>query len=149
MYGIVLVAIILILLAISGYRLSEEEKRRTDLFIRDSFGKASSRKLSQGRKDALQRLLDLSASASADGNLIDELTWSDTGMEDIFLQMDNCLSAPGEEYLYKKLHDAGSSDGELELTDSISSELYKDEKLRVSLGLALHRLGFVKDKTLP
>ncbi|MBP5763403.1 MAG: hypothetical protein J6W48_10560 [Lachnospiraceae bacterium] len=149
MYGIVLVAIILILLAISGYRLSEEEKRRTDLFIRDSFGKASSRKLSEGRKDALQRLLDLSAAASADGNRIDELTWSDTGMEDIFLQMDNCLSAPGEEYLYKKLHDAGSSDGELELTDSISSELYKDEKMRVSLGLALHRLGFVKDKTLP
>ena len=149
MYGIVLVAIILILLAISGYRLSEEEKRRTDLFIRESFGKTSSRKLSQGRKDALQRLLDLSAAASTDDDRIDELTWSDTGMEDIFLQMDSCLSAPGEEYLYKKLHDAGSSDEELELTDCISSELYKDEKLRVRLGLALHRLGFVKDKTLP
>ncbi len=149
MYGIFLVAIILILLGISGYRLSLEEKRQTDLFIRESFGKASSRKLSQGRKEALQRLLDLSADASAHGDNIDELTWSDTGMEDIFLQMDNCLSAPGEEYLYKKLHDAGTPDDELALTDSIVSGFYKDEELRVKLGLALHRLGFVKDKTLP
>jgi len=149
MYGIFLVAIILILLGISGYRLSGEEKRQTDLFIRESFGKASSRKLSQGRKEALQRLLDLSADASAHGDIIDELTWSDTGMEDIFLQMNNCLSAPGEEYLYKKLHDAGTSDDELALTDSIVSGFYKDEELRVKLGLALHRLGFVKDKTLP
>ena len=149
MYGIFFVAIILILLAVSGYRLSKEEKRQTDLFIRDSFGKASSRKLSQGRKEALQKLLGLTASGSIVTDRIDELTWSDTGMEDIFLQMDNCLSAPGEEYLYKKLHDVGSSDEELASTDAHVSELYKDEELRVKLGTALHQLGFVKDKSLP
>jgi hypothetical protein len=147
MYGIYFIAIILILLAISGYRLSMEEKRQTHLLIRESFGKASSRKLSQERKESLQKLLDLSGSKGSDR--IDELTWSDTGMEDIFLQMDNCLCAPGEEYLYKKLHDVSSSDDELLNTDSIVSELYKDEDLRVSLGSSLCELGFVKDKTLP
>lgn len=149
MYGLFFVGIILILLAFSGYRLSKEEKRQTVSMIRDTFGKASSRKLSQGRKDALEKLLELYASAPAGGTAIDDLTWSDTGMEDVFLQMDNCFSAAGEEYLYKKLHDAGSSDEELKNTDTIVSELYKYEELRVSLGVSLYELGFVRDKTLP
>ena len=147
MYGIFFVLIILIFLAISGYRLSVEEKRQTASRIRDSFGKPSSRKLSQNRSEALKRYSDISASAS--GDRIDELTWSDTGMEYIFLQMDNCLSAAGEEYLYNKLHDIGDTDDELNKTDRIVSELYSNEDLRVSLGSSLHELGFVKDKTLP
>ena len=149
MYGIALIVIILILLALSGYRLSQEEKRQTVSRIRNSFGKASTRKLSSERKNALEKLLEMKAPKEAASDHIDELTWSDTGMEDIFLQMDNCLSAAGEEYLYTKLHDIGSSDEELTRTDCIVSELYKDEELRVSLGSSLHELGFVKDKTLP
>ncbi len=149
MYGIVFVVIILILLAISGYRLSLEEKRQTVSLIRDSFGKPSARKLSQGRKNALQKLIELKTEKDPEKDRIDELTWSDTGMEDIFLQMDNCLSAAGEEYLYYKLHDIGTTDEELKKTDVYVSELYKDEELRISLGSSLHELGFVKDKTLP
>ena len=113
MYGIVFVVIILILLAISGYRLSLEEKRQTVSLIRDSFGKSSARKLSQGRKNALQKLIELKAENDPVKDRIDDLTWSDTGMEDIFLQMDNCLSAAGEEYLYYKLHDIGTSEEEI------------------------------------
>ena len=149
MYGIVFVVIILILLAISGYRLSLEEKRQTVSLIRDSFGKPSARKLSQGRKNALQKLIELKAENDPVKDRIDDLTWSDTGMEDIFLQMDNCLSAAGEEYLYYKLHDIGTSEEELKKTDIYVAELYKDEELRIALGSSLHELGFVKDKTLP
>lgn len=149
MYGIVFVLIILILLAISGYRLSLEEKRQTVSLIRDSFGKSSARKLSQGRKNALQKLIELKAENDPVKDRIDDLTWSDTGMEDIFLQMDNCLSAAGEEYLYYKLHDIGTSEEELKKTDIYVAELYKDEELRIALGSSLHELGFVKDKTLP
>jgi len=149
MYGIFLVVIILILLVISGYRLSMEEKRQSISRIRDSFGRASSRKLSQSRMESLNRLLELSSDDMAGGDFVDELTWSDTGMEDVFLQMDGCLSAAGEEYLYKKLHETGTPDDELVRTDNVVSELYGNEELRIRLGTALCQLGFVKNKTLP
>ena len=149
MTGIFFVIVILILLVISGIRMSKEESEKITSFIRDSFGKSSGRKLTEARKDSLKKNLDMFLSFKKEGEYIDELTWSDTGMEDIFLQMDNCLSSAGEEYLYRQLHDLSSCEEDILCTDKIVTELYSDESLRMSLGKALNELGFVKDRSLP
>jgi hypothetical protein len=149
MYGIIFIFIILILLIISGIRMAKEESEKIASFIRDSFGKASRRRLNEARVDSLKINLEKFLTSKEEGDYLDELTWSDTGMEDIFLQMDNCLSSAGEEYLYRRLHDLSCTEEEISHTDSIISELYEDESLRLSLGKALHELGFVKDRSLP
>ena len=149
MYGIIFVLIILILLIITGIRTSKEESAKVASFIRDSFGKASNRRLTEARKDSLKKNLDMHLSGLKEGEYIDELTWSDTGMEDIFLQADNCLSSAGEEYLFRQLHDLSGSADDLEYRDKVITELYEDESLRLNLGKALHELGFVKDRSLP
>ncbi|MBP5555956.1 MAG: hypothetical protein J6X94_13940 [Lachnospiraceae bacterium] len=149
MYGLIFIVIILILLIISGIRMAKEESAKITSFIRDSFGKASRRKLTETRKESLKFNLDQFLSLKEEGDYLDELTWSDTGMEDIFLQMDNCLSSAGEEYLYRRLHDLSCTTDEIAHTDKIVTELYDDESLRISLGKALHELGFVKDRSLP
>lgn len=149
MTGIIFVVIILILLIISGIRTSKEESARIASFIRDSFGKPSRRKLTETRRDSLRKNLDMFLEGKKEGDYIDDLTWSDTGMEDIFLQMDNALSSAGEEYLYRQLHDMSLSADEIAHTDKIISEFYEDESLRLNLGTALHELGFVKDRSLP
>ena len=148
MYGIFFIFVILILLILSGIRMSKEESAKITSFIRSSFGKASKRKLTEARKDSLKKNLDMFLNDKEE-EYLDELTWSDTGMEDIFLQMDNCLSSAGEEYLYRQLHDLSCSEEEIAHTDSIISELYDDESLRLGLGKALHELGYVKDRSLP
>lgn len=129
--------------------MSKEESAKITSFIRDSFGKASSRKLTEDRKNSLKKNLDMFLQGKKEGEYLDDLTWSDTGMEDVFLQMDNCLSSAGEEYLYRQLHDISGTVEEISKTDRIVSELYEDENLRISLGKSLHELGFVKDKSLP
>ena len=149
MYGIIFIVIILILLILSGIRMSKEESVKITSFIRDSFGKASKRKFTEARKDSLSKNLEMFLKNKKEGEYLDELTWSDTGMEDIFLQMDNCLSSAGEEYLYRQLHDISGTVEELSHTDIIISELYDDESLRLGLGKALHELGYVKDRSLP
>ncbi len=149
MYGLIFIAIILILLAISGYRQALQEKKRVSVEIRNSFGKASKKKISENRRKALKSNMELMNSGIEVSGLIDDLTWSDTGMEDIFLQMDNCLSSAGEECLYSGLHNISKTPEELSETDRIVNELYSDEKLRSELGISLHTLGFVKDRSLP
>ena len=149
MYGIIFIVVILILLIISGIRMSKEESEKITVFLRDSFGKPSIKKLTEARKESLKRNLDMFLSSKKEGEYIDDLTWCDTGMEDIFLQMDNCLSSAGEEYLYRNLHDLSGSVESIEHTDTVVSELYSDESLRINLGKALNELGFVKDRSLP
>ncbi len=149
MTGLVFLVIIIILLAINGRRLQNEEKRRAAAFIRDSYGKASVKNLSEERRKGLRLLLEEHLASKSSGEYIDDLTWSDTGMEDIFLQMDNCFSAPGEEYLFRQLHDLTLSKEELIYNDSVISELSEDEDLREKLSLSLYRLGFVKSGSLP
>ncbi|MCR4792487.1 MAG: hypothetical protein K5871_07035 [Lachnospiraceae bacterium] len=149
MYGLIFVAIILVLLAVSGYRMSIEEKKKTVRKISDSFGMPSSRKISEARRQALVRNIDLLKGEAASGDLIDDLTWSDTGMEDIFLQMDNCLSSAGEETLYYTLHDVSKPAEDIAATDKAVGDLSSDEKLRLELGVALSGLGFVKDRPFP
>ncbi len=149
MTGIILIVVILILLIVSGIRMSKEESEKITSFIRDSFGKASRRKLTEARKESLKVNLGKYLSSKKEGDFLDELTWSDTGMEDIFLQMDNCLCSAGEECLYRQLHDLSGSSEDIEHTDKVITELYDKESLRISLGKALHELGFVKDRSLP
>ena len=144
MTGLVFIVIIIILLAINGRRLQNEEKRRAAAFVRESYGKASVKKLTEESRNGLRLLLVEQLATKRSGEYIDDLTWSDTGMEDIFLQMDNCFSAPGEEYLFRQLHDLTLSKEELLYNDSVISELSEDEDLREKLSLSLYRLGFVR-----
>ena len=132
MTGIILIVLILIIFVINGIRLSKQESERISAFLRDSFGKVSNRKLTETRKISLDNYLQMTLSGKED--CLDELTWSDTGMEDIFLQMDNCLSSAGEEYLYRQLHDISGSTEELAATDRVVKEISEKEDLRIALG---------------
>ena len=67
MYGIIFVLIILILLIITGIRTSKEESAKVASFIRDSFGKASNRRLTEARKDSLKKNLDMHLSGLKEG----------------------------------------------------------------------------------
>ncbi len=149
MTGIVLIVFIIVIFAINGRRLYIEENTKAAAFIRDSFGKASKKKLSESRKNKLADYVKDYFSEKKTGKFVDELTWSDTGMNDIFLQMDNCFSSAGEEHLYRQLHDLSLSKDDIAYNDSIISELYEDEKLRESISLSLYRLGYHKDGILP
>ena len=149
MYGLILIAAIIIIFAVNGLRLSREEKRRIACAVRASYGKKPSRKLTESRREALRRNLNLLSAGKKDGDIIDDLTWSDVGMDDIFLQADSCMSAAGEEYLYRRLHDISADREELERTDSDVRELEEDAGLRESLALSLSEFGYVSDTSLP
>ena len=149
MPGLILITVIIILLSINGRRLYLEDRKKARLFIHNGFGKHSSKKISEKRNSALSDNLRFYLDGKKAGEYVDDLTWSDTGMEDIFLQIDKCYSSFGEEYLYRRLHDLSLSENDINDADKIISDLTENEKYREELSLSLYYLGFEGEGSLP
>ncbi|MBP1585759.1 MAG: hypothetical protein ILP17_08710 [Lachnospiraceae bacterium] len=149
MYGLIFAVILIVALAVSGYRMNISQRERVKASIRDSYGKASGKKITENRRKALLRNMELLKGSRQAGDMIDDLTWSDAGMDDIFRQMDTCRSSAGEEFLFSGLHDISSSEDDIRKIDGTVRELSEDESLRLSLGTAFAGLGYVRDRSLP
>ncbi len=69
---------------------------------------------------------------------IDDITWNDLDMDDVFKRMDYAHSASGEEYLYYTLRNAGSSMEELaRLEEAVGYFLtHADERVRIQCLMA-------------
>ena len=128
--------------------MARAEKERVISHLKESFGKPGNRKISENRKKALQSNLERFFDDDSK-DLLDDLTWSDTGMDDIFHQMDVCLSAAGEEYLYRNLHNISHTKEELTDIDNTVKDIASDEDFRLRLGISLNKLGFSGSLSLP
>lgn len=75
------------------------------------------------------------------GYYLDDITWNDLNMDDIYKQMDYAKSSAGDEYLYYLLRTPKTEMSDW--TDYEDKVLYfmTHEKERVELQLALHRMG--------
>lgn len=72
---------------------------------------------------------------------LDDITWNDLGMDDLFKRMNYTLSASGEEYLYYTLRTLSREEELLHLEDVV--EFFdKNPDQRVKVQLEMDRLGY-------
>lgn len=74
-------------------------------------------------------------------NDIDDITWNDLDMDDIYLLMNNTVSAVGEEYLYAVLRKLKFDSKTLEERSRIAAFFKENPKVAHKLQLELSRLG--------
>ncbi len=74
--------------------------------------------------------------------LLDEITWNDLNMDDIFKRMNYTHSATGEEYLYYLLHKTNHTLEELQHFEELVRWFAEHADERVTLQCVLHDLGF-------
>ncbi|MBO4750640.1 MAG: hypothetical protein J5546_10005 [Lachnospiraceae bacterium] len=74
---------------------------------------------------------------------IDDITWNDLGMDDVFRSMNHTYSASGEEYLYYTLRSAGKSKEELEELESLIRYFDGHENERVEVQVLMAKLGYM------
>ncbi|MBP5262983.1 MAG: hypothetical protein J6Z33_01260, partial [Lachnospiraceae bacterium] len=74
---------------------------------------------------------------------IDDITWNDLGMDDIFRSMNHTYSASGEEYLYHTLRSAGKSEEELSELESLIQYFDGHEEERVQVQVLMAKLGYM------
>lgn len=77
-----------------------------------------------------------------DGDYIDDITWNDLGMDDLFKRMNFTHSATGEEYLYYLLRDMNRSEEELKHFEELVQFFASDEEKRIRLQTTMCRLGY-------
>ena len=75
---------------------------------------------------------------------IDDITWNDLDMDELYRLINNTQSAIGEEYLYAFLRKPCFSREELEERNRIMEFFQKDENSRLELQLKLHQIGKLK-----
>ena len=76
---------------------------------------------------------------------VDDITWNDLDMDDIYMLMNNTQSAIGEEYLYALLRKPCFSKDELEERHRLMNFLHNDEEKRIELQVKLRQIGKLSD----
>jgi DNA mismatch repair ATPase MutS len=83
-------------------------------------------------------------SAMDDRYDIDDITWNDLDMDELYMLMNNTQSAIGEEYLYALLRKPCFSIEELEERNRLMEFFHEDETSRLALQLKLRQIGKLK-----
>lgn len=72
---------------------------------------------------------------------VDDITWNDLSMDEIFKRMNYTFSASGEEYLYYTLRNTQTSEAELEHLENVIHFFEEHTEERVKIQYQMHRLG--------
>lgn len=73
---------------------------------------------------------------------LDDITWNDLGLDDVFKRMNYTLSASGEEYLYYTLRTLRQNREELEHLEDVIEYFRKHPTERVQIQFSMKKLGY-------
>ena len=73
---------------------------------------------------------------------VDDITWNDLGMDDVFKKINQTSSSAGEEILYYMLRSPRSSEEKLQHLEEVVTYFTEHTDERVNLQLAFRNLGY-------
>ncbi len=104
--------ILLVVFAVQSYRTGKEKREKLQKTIHDAWGKLAVRKYKEAEWNRIVRFFELRKNA---GDLVvDDITWNDLSMDEMFKAMNQTYSSVGEECLYRKLRTLNHHKEELE-----------------------------------
>lgn len=109
--------------------------------LKRQWGNIPEEEYSEERMNSLRYYYQSIADASLD---IDDITWNDIDMDDIYQMINNTQSAIGEEYLYALLRKPCFSNNELEERNRLMNFFQASEKERIELQIKLKLIGKLK-----
>lgn len=116
-------------------------KKREKLYIKSlyrDYGKLPDKEYS---RDRYERIASYFKEHKEEGQL-DDITWNDLNMDEIFKRMNYTLSASGEEYLYYTLRSVAKSKEELAHLEEVIRYFEDNADDRVKLQILMKRLGY-------
>ena len=135
------IACLIFVLAVIGRGIYLDRKKAAEFekSLRRDYGKLPKREISPERFLRMDRYFR----KHPEKDQIDDITWNDLGMDEIFRGMNHTYSAIGEEYLYYTLRSAGHTMEQLEGLESLIGFFSKQEDLRVSVQKDMAKLGYM------
>lgn len=94
--GVIFAIIVLIML--KGFWDEQKRKKNFVLWLRDHYGELPKRE--EYKEEELIKIASYYKAHENEGFHIDDITWNDLNMDEVFQRMNYTYSAAGEEYLY-------------------------------------------------
>jgi hypothetical protein len=128
---------ILVILGIKGRWDAKRDKVRFRVRAKEQFGGSGDKEFATER---FERVSGYFEKHRLDGQ-IDDITWNDLNMDEVFCRIDTSFSAAGEEYLYFLLRTPSFSLKELSAREEVARFFAENEDVRLDVQWILHRLG--------
>lgn len=139
---ILLIAAIVIVLVYTSIRSAAERKKKIREKIQKEYHEPLERELSYDDYKALKNYFY--GTVQKDDNYIDDDTWDDLNMDDIYMTMNNTYSSVGREYLYSFLRKPCTNQAELDRRHKIACGFADNEELRVKVQEEFVNLGVAR-----
>lgn len=133
--GIIL--IVFVLLIINGIRENKKRKARLLRSLRENYGKPCNREWKTEEFEQVSHYAEKRKTKDS----IDDLTWNDLDMDEIFKQMAYTQSSIGDGYLYYLLRNPKVREEELLRMEERISYFQRETEDRVSMQMLLHEVG--------
>ena len=105
--------------------------------LRKSFGKAGRTEYADGELNGIVRYFE----KHPKNFQIDDITWNDLNLDEIFLRMNSTCSSAGQEYLYAMLRSPSFEEKELQEREELLGFLEQDEETRVRMQEIFFKIG--------
>ena len=118
-----------------------DQKRRRALWIeqlRESWGKVPEQEYEEEDLRRIARYYEMCRNGEYS---LDDITWNDLDLDEIFMLLNHTHSSVGEEALYRLLRTPVSDEAVLKERDRLASLFAQDEELRLSLEKSFSSMG--------
>ena len=89
---------VIVLIMLKGFKKKKKKKKKFILWLKNHYGELPKRE--EYREEEFRKIARYYQAHEKDGFHIDDITWNDLNMDEIFKRMNYTYSAAGEEYLY-------------------------------------------------
>lgn len=135
---IIAAGVIIVLLIVKAFYDSRQTQKYILMQIKDKWGKYPETEITPEKIQALKTYYD---ATKRDNQDIDDITWNDISMDEIFEMINHTSCSIGEEYLYAMLRKVEYKNEVLEEREKLTSYFQEHEKERVSMQNALYQMG--------
>lgn len=115
----IIIGVLLIFFAVQSAMSKKAKRERMEKLLRETFGKRPDREYKYDEYERIRFYFD-SMSQGNGSNAVDDITWNDLSMDNIFKLINNTHSSVGEEYLYNILRTINFDDDKLNEFDALS-----------------------------
>lgn len=126
------------LLVFKGIRDKKTYKRKLRQMLEESFGAVSEEEYTSEKFQAIRKYYNAVKRPKYD---VDDITWNDLELDELYMTMNQTVSAMGEEYLYAMLRMPEFSSEELCERERLISLFCTEKEKRIALQEALYQIG--------
>ena len=143
-YGyLVIIAIAFVIFAVQSFTTKRNKEERMKKFLNEAFGTRPKREYKYEEYARIRFYFDSKADQNRE-NVIDDITWNDLSMDNIFMLLNNTHSSIGEEYLYKMLRTINFNQKDVDEFDSLSNFFLKNPDIAKKLQFIFSEMGRTK-----